>query len=506
MLGGWAGGSLRRSVALVAVVAAVGPFAGSLAGASVVSSSSSVGPSATGPATGPIVPPSAFPGGLAGVPTTITDGHPATALLTQALALDSVGTSVSPLLAVINAAQARLDQDMVVARQARAVAAAADRRAQAAEAQVAVAARDYQRLSAALRRAAIEVYMHGAGPTGGALRLHSAQQLIDAQAYEESTLSPAGVLAKRRLDSAAKRAGLAAAHADQVSADSAAARAAAAMTNQTAQLQQLRAELTTVDAAQASAVLADHATLAQQAGAELTSPTALEFTPAAPLPAPVSTTSVALTWAFSELGKPYLWGGTGPNSFDCSGLTQYVWAQAGVAIPRVAAAQYAWTIPVPLSQLLPGDLVFFGRTDIHHVGMYIGDGLMINAPHTGTVVQISPMWWSDLTGFGRVHTAGVPVPNRAVPSVSAPAPIVVNPAAGAVPSQTKPPASGPGAGALGSTVPAGSSTKTPASTTRPSGATTTTRPAVSTHPTTSTPSTTVQHPTTPTTIPLLGGL
>ena len=86
-------------------------------------------------------------------------------------------------------------------------------------------------------------------------------------------------------------------------------------------------------------------------------------------------------------------------------MTQYVWRQAGVTIPRVAAAQYAWTIPVPLSQLLPGDLVFYGTTDIHHVGIYIGDGLMINAPHTGTVVQVSSIWWSDLAGFGRVHAA-----------------------------------------------------------------------------------------------------
>ena len=81
-----------------------------------------------------------------------------------------------------------------------------------------------------------------------------------------------------------------------------------------------------------------------------------------------------------------------------------------MSIPRVAADQYAWTIPVPLSQLLPGDLVFFGKTDIHHVGIYIGDGLMINAPHTGTVVQVSSIWWSDLAGFGRVHAAGAPVP------------------------------------------------------------------------------------------------
>ena len=159
-----------------------------------------------------------------------------------------------------------------------------------------------------------------------------------------------------------------------------------------------------------------HAALASQAGNELLSATSLQFTPKGPLPAPLSTTTVALEWAFAELGKPYVWGATGPNSFDCSGLTQYVWRQAGVSIPRVAADQYAWTIPVPLSQLLPGDLVFYGTTDIHHVGIYIGDGLMINAPHTGTVVQVSSIWWSDLAGFGRVHAAG----SRALPPAYAP--------------------------------------------------------------------------------------
>jgi hypothetical protein len=146
-----------------------------------------------------------------------------------------------------------------------------------------------------------------------------------------------------------------------------------------------------------------------------------------------------LTWAFGELGKPYVWAATGPNTFDCSGLTQFVWRQAGVAIPRVAAAQDSWSIPVPLSQLIPGDLVFFGRTDVHHVGIYIGDGLMINAPHTGDVVRVSSIWWSDLAGFGRVHAAGTPVPLHQPPTTKQPATPVVVPTAGAVPSQTKPP-------------------------------------------------------------------
>jgi peptidoglycan DL-endopeptidase CwlO len=179
--------------------------------------------------------------------------------------------------------------------------------------------------------------------------------------------------------------------------------------------------------------------LSSQVSTELLSTASLEFTPAKPLPAPVSTTSVALTWAFAELGKPYVWGATGPNTFDCSGLTQFVWRQAGVAIPRVAADQDTWAIPVPLSQLLPGDLVFYGTTEIHHVGIYIGDGLMINAPHTGDVVRVSSIWWSDLAGFGRIHAPGTPVPAHQPPTIDKPSVPAVIPTAGPVPSQTKPP-------------------------------------------------------------------
>ncbi len=194
-----------------------------------------------------------------------------------------------------------------------------------------------------------------------------------------------------------------------------------------------------IAAGTASQIAANQAALASQAGVELLSATSLQFAAKGAIPAPLPTTKVALEWAFAELGQPYVWGATGPNSFDCSGLTQFVWRQAGLSLPRVAAAQYAWTIPVPLSQLLPGDLVLYGTTDIHHVGIYIGDGLMINAPHTGTVVQVSSIWWSDLAGFGRVHSPGTPVPRRLPPSLARPAPPEVIATPGPVPSQRNPP-------------------------------------------------------------------
>lgn len=287
------------------------------------------------------------------------------------------------------------------------------------------------------------------------------------------------------------------------------ATASAALAAQTAAAQRLLAELSSAVSSAAGEVASDFAELASQAGNELLSATSLEFTPTGALPAPLSTTKVALEWAFAELGKPYVWAATGPNSFDCSGLTQYVWRQAGVSIPRVAADQYAWTIPVPLSQLLPGDLVFYGATDIHHVGIYIGNGLMINAPHTGTVVQVSSIWWSDLAGFGRVHAAGTPIPLRTPPNPTQPSQPVVVPTAGPVPSQTKPPpgwkpkpgtstpfkvyapVTVPSTTTTTSTVPTSTTTTLPAttSTTAPADSTTT-DPSTSTSTTSSTSTTT----------------
>lgn len=104
--------------------------------------------------------------------------------------------------------------------------------------------------------------------------------------------------------------------------------------------------------------------------------------------------SAALKYAYAQLGKPYRWGGAGPRSFDCSGLTMRAWQAAGVSLSHNAAAQYASTRHVSRSQLQPGDLVFFGHP-IHHVGIYIGNGNMIEAPYTGADVRI--------TNFGYRH-------------------------------------------------------------------------------------------------------
>jgi len=92
--------------------------------------------------------------------------------------------------------------------------------------------------------------------------------------------------------------------------------------------------------------------------------------------------------ALQYLGVPYVWGGSSPSTgFDCSGFVAYVFAQIGVSLPHHAASQYGYGTPVPYDQLAPGDLVFF--SGLGHVGIYIGNGQFVHAPHTGDVVRIS---------------------------------------------------------------------------------------------------------------------
>jgi cell wall-associated NlpC family hydrolase len=115
---------------------------------------------------------------------------------------------------------------------------------------------------------------------------------------------------------------------------------------------------------------------------------------------PAAGASAALDAARSRIGKPYRWGGSGPDSFDCSGLTMWSWAHAGVSLPHSAAAQYNGLRHVPLSQLQPGDLVFYGSPP-HHVGIYEGGGVMINALKTGTNVRRDSIYIMTPSGAAR---------------------------------------------------------------------------------------------------------
>ncbi|MEZ7004464.1 NlpC/P60 family protein [Streptomyces sp. AD55] len=135
-------------------------------------------------------------------------------------------------------------------------------------------------------------------------------------------------------------------------------------------------------------------------------------TPAAPAPdtgtgqAPAPDTSYdakaakALDFARAQRGKPYVWGATGPGSYDCSGLTQAAWKAAGVSLPRTTYDQVGAGTTVPLSEARPGDLVFFYE-DLGHVGLYIGDGMMIHAPKPGTYVREESVFYD---GESSIHS------------------------------------------------------------------------------------------------------
>jgi cell wall-associated NlpC family hydrolase len=203
-------------------------------------------------------------------------------------------------------------------------------------------------------------------------QLATLRDRILADAQRVSTLLSGLRSRELAVEAAARRAAIAAARA-------AAARAAALAAARAA-------------AARAAALAAQQAAVTQAAGSFGNQPV---------VPPPVQLGSggaaVAVHWALAEIGKPYVWGAAGPDSFDCSGLTQFVWAKAGVYLYHYTGDQWNEGVHVSRNQLQPGDLVFF-YPDISHVGIYVGNGMMIDAPHTGAYVREEPVWWNVYDG------------------------------------------------------------------------------------------------------------
>ncbi len=109
----------------------------------------------------------------------------------------------------------------------------------------------------------------------------------------------------------------------------------------------------------------------------------------------------ALRYALTRRGDPYVWGAAGPSAFDCSGLVMWAYAQVGISLPHYTVDQFNMGVHVSQSQLQPGDLVFF-YAGIQHVGLYIGNGLMVDAPDFGQVVKVEPVMWSVYVGAVRI--------------------------------------------------------------------------------------------------------
>jgi cell wall-associated NlpC family hydrolase len=150
-------------------------------------------------------------------------------------------------------------------------------------------------------------------------------------------------------------------------------------------LAQVNGQVATLVAQAQAARQADQAKAAQTRYDLVAAPSAPSQTPPQ---SPSAGVGAVLAYAYAQLGKPYCYAGVGPSCFDCSGLSMMAWAQAGVTMPHSSSDQLAMFPKVSMSQLQPGDLVFWDG----HVGIYVGNGSVLHAPHTGTVVQITPIW------------------------------------------------------------------------------------------------------------------
>lgn len=230
----------------------------------------------------------------------------------------------------------------------------------------------------------------------GTFRAQSLQQARAAaakaqaaqRAAAQATIAQKAAAARSRQAFDAANAAVAAAQAEQ---DTLSARREAVLT----ELARLRNTSTEQERARIDAVVAREAVRAAQAKAGVIR--------VGTVPAPDRQSAAqAIAYARRQLGKPYLWAAEGPDSFDCSGLTMRAWESAGRPLVHFSGAQYDQTARVPLAALQPGDLVFFGDdpATIHHVGLYVGDGRMIEAPRSGLTVRYSTIHRPGLLPYG----------------------------------------------------------------------------------------------------------
>ena len=188
------------------------------------------------------------------------------------------------------------------------------------------------------------------------------------------------------------------ADAARTAADTAAAEATAALTTLQEQQAQVQAQVDRYEADFTRLTAAEQARVTTTlAGPVLAAPSASAAAAAAPGPA----AATAVQTALAQIGDPYVWGSSGPDGFDCSGLTQYAYAAAGISLPHSSRAQSTLGTPVSRSQLMPGDLVYF-YSPVSHVGIYVGDGKMVHARTHGLPVAVTSVDQAGYRGAVRV--------------------------------------------------------------------------------------------------------
>lgn len=332
--------------------------------------------------------------------------------------LDAQSTRLAELAEEFN--EARLQNERVAAEAA------------AARAEVGRLDRQVAANRAAVREQAVAAYMRGGlSPTSNLdsdaevdpsrLEQYVAAVIGQKEDALDALQAAKAELSRRRseLDAARARARAAVAAVAASRRDAASAEAA-----QRATLGRVRGELSGLVAAESQRRAAEEARRAQTALASrqardsaAAAPTASRSTPttrgsspaptvkqpAGPPPGPpASGASAAVAKAKEQLGKPYEWGAAGPDSFDCSGLTLYAWRAGGRSLPHSSRAQYSATTRVAIEDLVPGDLVFYGNP-IHHMGIFVGNGQMVEASQTGTPVRYASIFRRDFAGAGRVN-------------------------------------------------------------------------------------------------------
>lgn len=245
--------------------------------------------------------------------------------------------------------------------------------------------------------------MYRSGPTGFLEVLFGAEdfeqfaatwdllrEMNEREAANVSELKAARVEAERMKAELAEREAQAKAVLDQMAANKASIEAQLAERKR--MLSGLESEIAAIEAAEAA-----RAAAAARASVSRNSAPRAEKSFPAPTRAP---RSEVVNIAKRYLGAPYRWGASGPNSFDCSGFTMFVYSQVGVRLPHSSRSQINVGERVSRADLQPGDLVFFG-SPIHHVGIYVGGGQYIHSPRTGDVVKISSMNRSGYAGASR---------------------------------------------------------------------------------------------------------
>lgn len=208
----------------------------------------------------------------------------------------------------------------------------------------------------------------------------SVTRLVAEYRSTEATLSEYGTLAARSVQGLTAEQAAAAAAQQQIQDRLASATSllAALQASQLAELQQMQA---------ANAFSAQLRWRAQFSSAELARPGSAR-------------SSAVMAFAVAQIGRPYVWGGTGPDGFDCSGLVMRAWQAAGRSIPRTSEEQWAELPHVPISQIRPGDLIVYFH-DASHVALYVGDGAIIQAPHPGGQVELSAVGSMPILGVVR---------------------------------------------------------------------------------------------------------